>query len=189
MFSENLKKLRTNRNCSQKELAEYLSITPQSVSKWETGDALPSIEFLPKMAKYLECDINDFFAEPATISQGQNLVLNYFEAVDIFNSGEGIDQLLESVKLRPETYDAVTAFIKNFEGKKTLDRSELHRICLAECDEAEKLANLLIKNQFVTEIDIDNKLFVTPDCIDGVQFLLRTLEVIIDLENKRSSEK
>ena len=62
MFNNNLKKLRLASGLSQKQIADYLHITPQSVSKWENGDALPTIDYLPKLAECLNCDINVFFA-------------------------------------------------------------------------------------------------------------------------------
>ena len=43
-----------------------MNISPQSVSKWEKGEALPSLEYLPKIAKFYNCDINSFFEEQNT---------------------------------------------------------------------------------------------------------------------------
>ena len=63
MFHDKLKEIRTKLNKTQKDLAEYLSISPQSVSKWEKGEALPSMEYLPKIAKFFGCTPNDFFEE------------------------------------------------------------------------------------------------------------------------------
>ena len=37
---ENLKKYRIQKNLTQEDVAEYLGITAQSVSKWETGGSL-----------------------------------------------------------------------------------------------------------------------------------------------------
>lgn len=39
-LSENLKKFRSKKNLTQEDIAEFLSITPQSVSKWERGGSL-----------------------------------------------------------------------------------------------------------------------------------------------------
>lgn len=36
-LAENIKNLRKERNVSQEKLAEYLNISFQAVSKWETG--------------------------------------------------------------------------------------------------------------------------------------------------------
>lgn len=63
MFNERFKAIRQASGKTQKELAEFLNITPQSVSKWEKGEALPSIEYLPLMAKFFGCSINVFFEE------------------------------------------------------------------------------------------------------------------------------
>lgn len=38
-LSENLKKFRVRKNLTQEDVAEYLGITPQSVSKWERSEA------------------------------------------------------------------------------------------------------------------------------------------------------
>ena len=61
MFHEKLKELRAKAKKTQKDLADYLMISPQSVSKWELGESLPSMEYLPKIAKFLNCEPNDFF--------------------------------------------------------------------------------------------------------------------------------
>lgn len=55
---ENLKKYRMLKNLTQEEVAEYLSITPQSVSKWERGESYPDITFLPALANIFETSID-----------------------------------------------------------------------------------------------------------------------------------
>ena len=57
-LSENLKKFRTKKNLTQEDIAEFLSITPQSVSKWERGESYPDITFLPALANILETSID-----------------------------------------------------------------------------------------------------------------------------------
>ncbi len=49
-IAENLKRLRKGRDFTQEETAEMLGVSPQSVSKWERGDALPDIALLPALA-------------------------------------------------------------------------------------------------------------------------------------------
>ena len=61
MFHEKLRELRVAAGKTQKDLADYLMISPQSVSKWEMGESLPSMEYLPKIAQFLSCTPNDFF--------------------------------------------------------------------------------------------------------------------------------
>ncbi|MPM83027.1 hypothetical protein SDC9_130090 [bioreactor metagenome] len=57
-LSENLKRYRILKNLTQEDVAEYLNITPQSVSKWERGDCYPDITFLPALANIFETSID-----------------------------------------------------------------------------------------------------------------------------------
>lgn len=55
---ENLKKNRIMKNLTQEDVAEYLGITAQSVSKWERGESYPDITFLPALANIFETSID-----------------------------------------------------------------------------------------------------------------------------------
>ncbi|MCI8622896.1 MAG: helix-turn-helix transcriptional regulator [Provencibacterium sp.] len=50
MFSERIRLLRKSYNYNQTELAARLGVSKQSVSNWENGNILPSIDMLIKMA-------------------------------------------------------------------------------------------------------------------------------------------
>mgnify|MGYP003549393428 CR=1 FL=1 len=54
---ENLKKYRVLKDLTQEDVAEYLGITPQSVSKWERGESYPDITFLPALANIFETSV------------------------------------------------------------------------------------------------------------------------------------
>lgn len=55
---ENLKKYRIQKNLTQEDIAEYLGITAQSVSKWEHGESYPDITFLPALANIFETSVD-----------------------------------------------------------------------------------------------------------------------------------
>lgn len=55
MFSDFRKKA----NLSQKQLADKLHVTQQSVSQWEKGLREPSIEMLKKLAEIFNCTIDE----------------------------------------------------------------------------------------------------------------------------------
>ena len=57
-LSENLKKYRIIKNLTQEDVAEYLGITAQSVSKWERGESYPDITFLPALVNIFETSID-----------------------------------------------------------------------------------------------------------------------------------
>ncbi len=58
-FGERIKKLRHEADMTQEYLAELLSISPQAVSRWENGAAMPDISFLPPLAN-LFCVTTDY---------------------------------------------------------------------------------------------------------------------------------
>ena len=63
MFGEHLRRIRLAVGSKQEDLARFLNISTQSVSKWEKGLSLPSIDILPKIAEFYNCTINSFFSE------------------------------------------------------------------------------------------------------------------------------
>lgn len=50
-FGENLQYLRRERGLTQEELAEYMSVSRQTVSKWEAGGAYPEMEKLMSLCQ------------------------------------------------------------------------------------------------------------------------------------------
>ncbi len=51
-FSENIKRLRKERELTQEALADFLGVSFQAVSKWERGKSYPDIEMLPSIADF-----------------------------------------------------------------------------------------------------------------------------------------
>lgn len=57
-LGENIYKYRTQKNLSQGELAEALDVSRQSVSKWETGTAVPELDKLVKMCHFFDVTLD-----------------------------------------------------------------------------------------------------------------------------------
>ena len=57
-LADNLKKYRILKNLTQEDVAEFLGITPQSISKWERGECYPDITFLPALANIFETSVD-----------------------------------------------------------------------------------------------------------------------------------
>lgn len=56
-----IKELRKERGITQERLAEYLNISPQAVSKWENGTALPDITLIPTLVSVFEISADILF--------------------------------------------------------------------------------------------------------------------------------
>lgn len=60
-MGKTIKRLRLGKGATQEQLAEYLHISSQAVSKWENGMALPDILLLPSLSDYLGVPIDELF--------------------------------------------------------------------------------------------------------------------------------
>lgn len=58
-----IKELREAMNYNQSDLASELGVDRSAVAKWETGEAVPRTDKLPKLAKVLGCSIDELFEE------------------------------------------------------------------------------------------------------------------------------
>jgi transcriptional regulator with XRE-family HTH domain len=50
---------RKAKNLTQKELADQISVTVQTISKWECGKGLPDISLMKSLCEVLDITIND----------------------------------------------------------------------------------------------------------------------------------
>ncbi|MHB1154363.1 MAG: helix-turn-helix transcriptional regulator [Eubacteriales bacterium] len=57
-ISENLKQYRNKKGNTQDQLADFLGISKQSVSKWERGEGYPDITLLPYIASYYNVTVD-----------------------------------------------------------------------------------------------------------------------------------
>ena len=61
-LGENLKKLRTDKNLTQEELAEILFVSRTAISKWESGRGFPNIESLKAISKYFSVSLDELLS-------------------------------------------------------------------------------------------------------------------------------
>ncbi|GHV31781.1 hypothetical protein FACS18949_01020 [Clostridia bacterium] len=59
-IGERITEARKNKNLSQAQLGELLSVSPQAVGKWERGESMPDILTFDKLAQTLGVDLNYF---------------------------------------------------------------------------------------------------------------------------------
>ena len=60
-IGETIKKLRKQKDMTQEQLAEYLNISPQAISRWEINSTLPDITLIPMLANIFEVTTDTLF--------------------------------------------------------------------------------------------------------------------------------
>ncbi len=60
-IGEKIALLRKEKEITQTELADYLFLAPQTISRWEVGSGAPEITLLPKIATFFGVSIDELF--------------------------------------------------------------------------------------------------------------------------------
>ena len=186
MFNKNLKNIRLQQGLSQKQVADFLMVSPQSVSKWEKGEALPSIEYLPKLAECLKCDINAFFKPIQEKEIDLGLLGQLFEISYeyVYNQRE-IDEEFDAFFV--ENTNAID-LLADFETE--LKQQQIIKVKtvqgMFDCSESQaiNLMDYFVKLQFVEKIDNGDSYFVLKDNISGLKLVLKTMLEICRLKFK-----
>ena len=105
-----IKSLRTRRGITQETLAEKLNVSPQAVSKWERGSALPDIQQLPAISAFFGVTIDELFAlsDDTRMERIQNM-------------------LWDERILNPETVEAERSFLLE-KGRREPGNGEVYRL-------------------------------------------------------------
>ena len=91
-----IRMLREKRNMTQKQLAEKLSVSDKTVSKWETGRGLPDVSLLEPLAESLQVSVAELLRGECAVNRNRsgNLSRGHFYVCPlcgnvIWSVGEG----------------------------------------------------------------------------------------------------
>ncbi len=74
-MGEQISYMRTENKYTQEQLAEKLKVSPQAISKWENGKAVPEITLLCEMSKIFNCSVDRILKPSSCILR--NMRFNY----------------------------------------------------------------------------------------------------------------
>ena len=108
-IGENIKSLRKRKEITQEELAEYLGISFQSISKWERGEGFPDITMLPDLADFFNTSVDELLGANRLSGGDFNNMYkkaNEYEAAGKYD--EAIEVLRDALKKAPRHYDIIS---------------------------------------------------------------------------------
>ncbi len=114
-FGTTIRKLRRNRDMTQEELAEVLSISPQAVSRWETDSAMPDISLLPSLCNFFGVT-SDFLLGIDVANRQQQVEKIISEADKLSFRGylaEAREILDNGLKKYPDDYKILSSMLLN----------------------------------------------------------------------------
>ena len=116
--------LRQKANLTQKQLADALCISAQSVSKWENLVAMPDITLLPKLSEIFGVSIDELF--DLTIDQKLNRIENHLDIEKDFTyqTFKEYEDYLKSLLDDKEHHNRATGLLAQLYGRRMLSDSE-----------------------------------------------------------------
>ena len=104
---KNLKKLREEKGISQKQLADVVSVSQQSINKYENHNIEPDIDTLIKMADYFETSVDYII--------GHSKIRRKIEAVSSYDLNIEEAKLVESYRaLSNNQRKSIVLIIENY---------------------------------------------------------------------------
>lgn len=101
-IGEKIALLRKEKNITQTELAEYLSLAPQAISRWEVGNGAPEITLLPRIAAFFNVSIDELFGL-TNLERAEDLVCKY----SVLRDDRSFQEAMKCVNSQIQTIDAV----------------------------------------------------------------------------------
>ena len=187
MFHHNLKALRLKSGLSQKQIADFLRVSAQSVSKWEKGEALPSIDYLPGLAECLNCDINAFFQTEEKALMDYTVAAALFEVqTGILNDTKQFDDLAALMAKNIDVVESAIAVCNNLAAYKTVNVRCIRGMLNCTDAEAKAFLGYLERCQIVEKLDVDDIYYVMKDAVEGFVVLLKVQKQSYDVAQKHS---
>ena len=75
LFANTLKKLRTEKGLSQRELSEQIYVTRTAIAKWENGNRLPDAVMISRLAEVLGVDVNTLLFAASESDECPNIIM------------------------------------------------------------------------------------------------------------------
>ena len=98
-FAETLRRLRTEKGLSQKQLGSKLFIDQSTVARWESGIRLPEAAMIPRLAKCLDVDISTLFNLEAESDDLRSVILVDDDEIILSHGVTVLEEVMPNAKI------------------------------------------------------------------------------------------
>ncbi len=119
-IGEKIALLRKEKEITQTELADYLFLAPQTISRWEVGSGAPEITLLPKIATFFGVSIDELFGL-TSLERTEDLVAKY----SVMRDSRSFQEAMEYIDSQLQSIDAVQKNSWGDGGELERDRDQL----------------------------------------------------------------
>lgn len=150
-IAENLKKLRKERGVTQEDLANFIGVSFQAVSKWERNDGYPDITMLPVLANYFGVSLDELVGmnELRDEEKRQTIMQDCALLASEGKIGAVIERLQEGLRTFPTDYAMMAELAMYLDGYGSTDEERQ-----ANRSEAIEISERIL--EFCTDSNIRN---------------------------------
>ena len=173
-IGEKIKELRKKLNVTQEKLAEYLDVTAQAVSRWESGICYPDVELFPAIANFFDITLDELFEADKKAEKMKKIKEEIYKKDVQGYPLEAIELCRKALKEFPNNYEIMSTLIGLLDAKKNKDEKiELCERILNDCDD-NRLKNCTLRDLAVIYRDTEDYIKAEetakklPDICDGI---------------------
>ncbi len=100
LFSETLKKLRTERGLSQTQLGKQLFVNQSTVARWESGIRLPDAAMIAHISGVLDTDVSTLLLTAARSEESPHIIIVDDEKAILTDSLTVLDEVMPAATIR-----------------------------------------------------------------------------------------
>lgn len=106
-FAQKFKQLRRNIDMTQEEISSVFGVSPQAISRWETGATYPDIEMLPIISEFFAVSLEELLGveQLHRKEKAQEYKLRFKSLIERGNIEEGVKVSREAVKAFPRDWE------------------------------------------------------------------------------------
>lgn len=149
-LGQKIRELRRRNDLTQEKLADYLNVSYQSVSKWETGIVAPDLSFIIPLARFFKVSTDELLGyELATEDERRQKLKDAYD--DTFKSGE-LTKRLEIARQAVYEYPGDMEWLSNLAGDLSCHYWDLmfaetdEEIAKAELEESIRSYKIVLEN-------------------------------------------
>lgn len=145
-LGKKIRELRRRNDLTQEKLADYLNVSYQSVSKWETGTATPDLSFIIPLARLFKVSTDDLLGyELAREDERKQNLKNEYD--DTYKSGE-INKRIEIARQAVREYPGDMEWLSNLAGDLSCHYWDVpdEEIAKAELEESIRSYKIVLEN-------------------------------------------
>lgn len=122
-----IRTLRKKKGLTQEALAAALSVTPQAVSKWESGTSYPEIGMIPLIAAYFDVSLDTLFDfDVRRLEYGVRRILDAAKPLFYSDPDKYQSEIRAALKVNPGNETLLCALLDSYEHSLVcLDRTDL----------------------------------------------------------------